>query len=38
MRRLLVLLAAGAMLGGCSSWNPLDWFSGPSGPAPVPHG
>lgn len=36
MRRLLVLLAAGAMLGGCSSWNPLDWFSGPSGPTPAP--
>jgi outer membrane protein assembly factor BamB len=36
MRRILVLLAAGAVLGGCSSWNPLDWFSGPSGPTPAP--
>ena len=36
MRRLLVLLVAGAALGGCSSWNPLDWFSGPPGPAPAP--
>jgi len=36
MRRLLVLLAAGAVLGGCSSWNPMDWFGGPSGPPPAP--
>jgi outer membrane protein assembly factor BamB len=36
MRRALVLLAAGVVLGGCSSLNPMNWFSGPSGPTPAP--
>ncbi len=35
-RTLLVLLAAGLSLGACSSLNPLNWFSGPSGPTPAP--
>lgn len=36
MRRLLTTLAAAAVLGGCSSLNPFNWFSGPSGPKPAP--
>ena len=35
-RTLLALLATGLALGACSSLNPMNWFSGPSGPTPAP--
>ena len=35
-RILPLMIAASAALGGCASLNPMNWFSGPSGPTPAP--